>query len=103
MPVIINAYLIIVHAFLWMIVYNTSLKVFFFISRNIHSLFFFLLGCRRILSPDGTSDFCRFTSQSNMTSRPINKTQALGDSMIGGTVVGSTGGVAMTQIGMCVC
>jgi hypothetical protein len=70
------------------------LKVFFF------NIILFLLGCRRMVSLNGTSDLCRFTSEADTGVRPSNKTEAMRDSIIGGTVVGVTGTGAATQIGV---
>jgi hypothetical protein len=63
--------------------------------------FFFYLGCRRVsFSSDNVSvDLCRFVV--DVISRPNNKTEAVADSVIGGTVVGTTGVASTTQIGVC--
>jgi hypothetical protein len=44
-------------------------------------------------------DLCRFTTEGGGDVRPMNKTEAVEDAVIGGTVVSSTGTAAATQIG----
>jgi hypothetical protein len=56
------------------------------------------LGCRRVKRSDDGIDVCRFYIDGY--SRPENKSTAMEDGMIGGTVVGSAGAVGTTQIGV---
>jgi hypothetical protein len=58
-----------------------------------------LLGCRRITSPNGTSDLCRFTIESLEHSRPSNKTETIENTIIKGIIIGTTGTAAVTQLG----
>lgn len=57
-----------------------------------------MIDCRRVPSTQGNGDLCRFTA--NVTSRPTNKTEAVADAVVGGTMVSTTGAAAATQVGM---
>jgi ABC-type phosphate transport system permease subunit len=61
--------------------------------------FFFFLDCRRIPHPsDNGVDICTFSVNANW--RPSNKTEAMTDTVMGGTLVGTAGTVSATQIGV---
>jgi hypothetical protein len=57
----------------------------------------YTIGCRRVPSTSGSSDLCRFAVDA--IDRPANKSEAVADAVVGGTVVSSTGAAAATQIG----
>jgi hypothetical protein len=59
----------------------------------------FIVGCRRIENGSGDgNDLCSY--RVNEKERPNNKSEAMADEVVGGAVVGTTGTVAATQIGM---
>jgi hypothetical protein len=61
---------------------------------------FVCLGCRRVTHPSNPNrDYCLYVV--NVVERPLNKSQASSNEVVGGGVVGSTGAVAATQVGMC--
>jgi hypothetical protein len=55
------------------------------------------LGCRIISHPFNNINLCHFDVYSQ--DRPSSKSGAMSDAVVGGTVVGTTGAVAATQIG----
>jgi hypothetical protein len=66
----------------------------------IYFLLFFT-GCRRVPSSIPGVYLCRYINYNeNETARPLNKSEAMGDSVVGGTVLGTAGGATVTQVGM---
>jgi hypothetical protein len=52
-------------------------------------------------SNGSNGEICRYSK--NEPFRPANKAAAVGEDVVGSTVIGSTGGAAATQVGTYVC
>jgi hypothetical protein len=78
---------------------NSHLIIFFFFFLFLH----LCLGCRRIPHPSGSGiDMCHFDIDGEY--KRSDKNGAISDNVVGGTIIGATGTVCATQVGMfCVC